>query len=153
MRQDQKRDLLEKNRIDEAVETKFARYLVNKFYDNQERRKPWTKPVKCLCKGKNVSYVHGRIVPCGKYKCQQYVNKLRRELLMSSKEMTERKQNTAFWKQMRAASRGRVYEYAKKHGISHEAANVELQMWDILESELKEFLRIESEYYHHPEEE
>jgi hypothetical protein len=153
MRRDQKRALEISKRESEAVETKFARYLVNKFYDNQERRKPWTKPVKCLCKGKYVSYVHGRTVPCGKYKCQQYVNKLRRELLMTSKEMTERKQNTAFWKQMRAANRGRVYEYAKKHGISHAAADVELQMWDILESELKEFIKIESEYYFHSEEE
>lgn len=153
MRRDQERALEISKQESEAVETKFARYLVNKFYDNQERRKPWTKPVKCLCKGKYVSYVHGRTVPCGKYKCQQYVNKLRRELLMSSKEMTERKQNTAFWKQMRAANRGRVYEYAKKHGITHAAADVELQMWDILEFELKEFIRIESEYYYHSEEE
>lgn len=153
MRQDQKRDLVNQAKDNQALETKFARYLVNKFYDNQGRTKPWRKPIKCLCKGKYVSYVHGYTVPCGKYRCQEHVNKLRREMLMTSKEMTERKQNTAFWKQMRAAQRGRVYEYAKKHGISHEAADIELQMWDILESELKEFIKIESEYYYHPEEE
>ena len=153
MRRERQRALENSKRESEALESKFARYLVNKFYDSQGRTKPWRKPIKCLCKGKYVSYVHGYTVPCGKYKCQEHVNKLRREMLMTSKEMTERKQNTAFWQQMRAANRGRVYEYAKKHGITHAAADVELQMWDILEYELKEFIRIESEYYHHPEEE
>jgi hypothetical protein len=153
MRQDQKRYLREQSRIEEALENKMARYLVNKLYDNQGRTKPWRKPIKCLCKGKNVSYVHGYTVPCGKYRCQEYVNKLRREMIMTSKEVTERKQNTAFWKQMRAAKRGRVYEYAKKHGISHELASLELQWWDVLEYELKQAIMIESEYYYHPEEE
>lgn len=153
MRQDQKRDLLEQARIEEALENKMARYLVNKLYDSQGRTKPWRKPIKCLCKGKNVSYVHGYTVPCGRYRCQEHVNKLRREMIMTSKEVTERKQNTAFWKQMRAAKRGRVYEYAKKHGITHELASLELQWWDVLEYELKQAIMIESEYYYHPEEE
>jgi hypothetical protein len=153
MRQDQRRDLEKKALDDQALENKFARYLVNKLYDNQERRKPWKKPIKCLCKGKNVSYVHGYTVPCGKYRCQEHVNKLRREIIMTSKEMTERKKNTAFWKQMRAAKRGEVYEYARKHGISHEAASIELQWWRAMDEEVSQALRIESEYYYHTEEE
>ena len=145
MRQDQKRDILEKQKLENALENKMARYLVNKLYDNQGRTKPWRKPIKCLCKGKYVSYVHGYTAPCGKYRCQEHVNKLRREMLMTSKEMTERKQYTAFWKQMRAAKRGEVYEYAKKHGISHEAASIEMQWWQCLDEELRRWLTVEAE--------
>lgn len=153
MRRDEQKSLREARAITDALENKFARYLVNKLYDSQGRTKPWRKPVKCLCKGKYVSYVHGYTVPCGKYRCQEHVNKLRREMLMSSKEMTERKQNTAFWKQMRAAKRGEVYEYARKHGITHEAASIELQWWKAMDEEVRQALRIESEYYYHTEEE
>ena len=153
MRQDQKRDLVNQEKVSQALENKMARYLVNKLYDSQGRTKPWRKPIKCLCKGNYVSYVHGYTVPCGKYRCQEYVNKLRREMIMTSKEMTERKQNTAFWKQMRAARKGDVYAYAKKHNISHEAASVEMQWWQYLDEELRRWVRVEAEYYFHTEEE
>jgi hypothetical protein len=133
MRQDQKRDILEKDKLESVVENKMARYLVNKLYDSQGRTKPWRKPIKCLCKGKNVSYVHGYTVPCGKYRCQEHVNKLRREMIMTSKEMTERRQNVAYWRQMKARHNKDVYAWSKDKLTNFKDAQIEVEVRKFLD--------------------
>lgn len=57
--------------------------------------------------------------------------------------MAERKKNAAYWKQMKAARSKRVLAYAKKHGITYEQALVELEYYEMLESEDLDFLKQE----------
>lgn len=131
----------------------MARYYVNKFYNNQGKSKPWQKPLRCLCKHKDALYVHGKYVPCGRRKCQEFVDGVRRDKYQESVIVTERKKNTAFWKQMKAAKHSRIDRYARKHGISQEQASLELELIDAMEAEFRRNMRIEAEYYHRPLEE
>ena len=153
MRIDQKRDLEAKIRDEKRLDTLEGRYYVNRYLDKKGLNKPGYKPVKCLCKGKDVPYTHGRFVECRKWACQKHVDDTRKSAWKGGVIVHERQKNAAFWRQMRAAKRGEVYEYARKHGLTHEKAALELEMWRSMDAELAENLRIESEYYHSSEEE
>ena len=61
--------------------------------------------------------------------------------------MTTRKKNAAYWKQMRAGKRSRIERYAHKHGISYNKADIELQLIDVMEAEIRRQMAIDSEYY------
>ena len=61
--------------------------------------------------------------------------------------MTNRKKNAAYWKQMRAGKRSRIERYAHKHGISYNKADLELQLIDVMEAEIRRQMAIDSEYY------
>lgn len=61
--------------------------------------------------------------------------------------MTARKKNAAYWKQMRAGKRSRIERYAHKHGISYKKADLELQLLDVMEAEIRRQMSIDSEYY------
>lgn len=130
------------------MENLETRYYVNKYYNNQGKSRPWKRPVRCLCKHKDALWVHGKYVPCGRYKCQKFVDNLRRDKFRSTEIVTEREKNTAFWKQMKAAKASRVKRYARKHGISYKQADLELQLLDAMEEEYRRFMRVESEYYY-----
>ena len=147
MRQDQRRDLDEQARTDRILSNKFGRYLINNLYERQGRSKPWKKPIKCLCKGKDVLYTHGRYVPCGRYKCQQYVNEVRRKSLEGNELMKQRKTNTKYWKELRQRRQTPVKVWANRYGVSVEQATLELQLRAILEEEIRQFLIAEDLRY------
>ena len=133
--------------LEKRLEGLVTRYYVNKYYKHQGKVRPWTKPLRCLCKHKDALYVHGKYVPCGRRKCQEFVDGVRRDMFRRSDIVTNRKKNAAYWKQMRAGKRSRVERYAHKHGISYNKADLELQLIDIMEEEIKRQMAIESEYY------
>ena len=124
-----------------------TRYYVNKYYKQQGKVRPWYKPLRCLCKHKDALYVHGKYVPCGRIKCQKFVDNLRRDKFRSLEIVTTRKKNAAYWKQMRAGKRSRIERYAHKHGISYNKADLELQLIDVMEAEIRRQMAIDSEYY------
>lgn len=142
------RDLLAQRKDNKRLEKLESRYYVNKFLDQKGLNKPGYKPVKCLCKGKDVPYTHGRFVECRKWKCQKHVDDTRKSAWKGGVIVHERQKNNSFWKGLYASQRADVYEYARKHGLSHEKASLELELWRVMDAELSEFLRIESEYYH-----
>ena len=124
-----------------------TRYYVNKHYKRQGKSRPWYKPIRCLCKHKDALWVHGKYVPCGRNKCQKFVDNLRRGLYRESEIVTNRKKNVAYWQRMRNGHRNRITRYANKHNISYKKADLELQLLDVMEAELIAELAIESAYY------
>ena len=135
------------------LENLETRHYVNKYYDQKGKRKPWYDPVKCLCKGKDVPYTHGRFVECGRWTCQKHVDDTRKNAFEGGVIVHERRKNTSFWRRMRAANSKPIYAYAKKHGLSYEKAALELEYFRTRENEIESALRIESEFYYDPSEE
>ncbi len=60
--------------------------------------------------------------------------------LSESEIMAKRKQNTAFWKQMRAMHNAPIRAYAKKYKLSFEQAKLDLEIKAVLEDEDRRFL-------------
>jgi len=60
--------------------------------------------------------------------------------LSESEIMAKRKQNTAFWKQMRAMHNAPIRAYAKKYKVSFEQARLDLEIKAVLEEEDRRFL-------------
>ena len=137
-------------KLENRLEELETRYYVKKYYSTHGKSKPWERPLRCLCKHKDALWVHGKYVPCGKYKCQKFVDNLRRDTFRNVEIVTQRKKHAAYWKQMKAGKRSRIQRYADKHGISLRKADLELQLIDVMEDELRRQMAIESEYYRQP---
>jgi hypothetical protein len=60
--------------------------------------------------------------------------------LSESGIMAKRKQNTAFWKQMRAAATAPIRAYAKKYELQYEQAKLELEYKAMLDEIDRQFL-------------
>jgi hypothetical protein len=60
--------------------------------------------------------------------------------LSESGIMAKRKQNTAFWKQMRAMHDAPIRAYAKKYKVSFNQAKLDLEMKAVLDMEDRLFL-------------
>ena len=134
--------------LQKRLENLEDRYYVKKYYNTHGKAKPWERPLRCLCKHKDALWVHGKYVPCGRYKCQKYVDNIRRDMFREAEIVKQRKKNAAYWKQMRAGKRSRIERYANKHGISLRKADLELQLLDVMEDEFRRQMAIEAEYYH-----
>ena len=87
-----------------------------------------------------MSWVHGHFVPCGRHKCQQYVNKLRRDILEGLELMTQRKSNSSYWKKLESQENAKTRAFAKKYGISVDQARLEMQLQSMLAEEDMRYL-------------
>ena len=61
--------------------------------------------------------------------------------------MAERKKNVKLWQRLKAAHAKKTSDYAKKHGLSHAQAALEMEYFDMLDKELMAIIRQESEPY------
>lgn len=61
--------------------------------------------------------------------------------------MSERKKNVKLWQRLRAAHRKKTSDYARKHGLSHSQAALEMEYFDMLDKEVLAMLRQESAPY------
>ena len=61
--------------------------------------------------------------------------------------MAERKKNVKLWQRLKAAHAKKTSDYAKKHGLSHSQAALEMEYFDMLDKELEEIIRLESAPY------
>ena len=61
--------------------------------------------------------------------------------------MAERRKNVKLWQRLKAAHAKKTSDYAKKHGLSHSQAALEMEYFDMLDKELLEIIRQESAPY------